>query len=223
MMEKHNKERQQQIPAQQNQLNQNYLELPPTTPEWHSRGYLPHWEAGATAQSITFRLKDSLPLTLLDTWCNELSRLPDNEAALERRSRIEVALDKGYGECLLRDPDVGALLVDALQRFDRLRYELHAWVIMPNHVHVLMTPLSGNSLSAILHSWKSFTAKAANQLLERKGAFWLEEYFDRSIRNQKHYNCVVDYIHNNPVKAGLCAVAEDWMLSSARRWAEGRE
>jgi len=183
---------------------------------WHSRGYLPHWEAGAVPQSITFRLDDSLPRTLLEIWNNELAHLSDTEAERERRRRIEAALDTGHGECLLRKPAVGALVEQALLHFDRERYELHAWVVMPNHVHVLITPMKGNTLSSILHSWKSFTAKAVNRLLGRSGAFWLEEYFDRSIRDQEHYNRVVEYIHHNPVKAGLCAAAEDWVCSSAR-------
>jgi putative DNA methylase len=192
-------------------------------PTWHSRGYLPHWEAGAIPQSITFRLHDSLPRTLLETWREELAHLPDTEATRERRQRIEAALDAGHGECLLRNSEVGALVEHALLHFDQQRYKLHAWVIMPNHVHVLITPFEGYTLSSILHSWKSFTAKSANQLLGRTGTFWLEEYFDRSIRNEEHYNRVVEYIHNNPVKAGLCVATEEWGLSSARYGGEGRE
>jgi len=191
-------------------------------PTWHSRGYLPHWEAGAIPQSITFRLHDSLPRTLLETWREELANLPETEATRERRQRIEAALDAGHGECLLRNIEVGTLVEHALLHFDQQRYKLHAWVIMPNHVHVLITPLEGNTLSSILHSWKSFTAKSANQLLGRIGTFWLEEYFDRSIRNEEHYNRVVEYIHNNPVKAGLCVAAEEWGLSSARYGGEER-
>jgi putative DNA methylase len=171
---------------------------------WHSRGRLPHFEAGETPQSITFRLHDSLPRELLDRWKDELARLPDDERSLERRKRVEAALDAGQGACWLRDPRVAEVVENALLHFDGDRYDLHAWCVMPNHVHVLVTPLHGNSLSSLVHSWKSFTAKEANRLLGRAGAFWLEEYFDRAIRDENHFRRALEYIENNPVKAGLC-------------------
>ncbi|HEV2425529.1 MAG TPA: transposase [Terriglobia bacterium] len=107
------------------------------------------------------------------------------------------------------------LVENALFFFDAARYHLHAWVVMPNHVHVLFTPEVGYTLSVILHSWKSFTASQANRLLGRYGRFWQEEYFDRYIRNQKHYLIVIDYIESNPVTAGLSGRKEDWPFSSA--------
>ncbi len=190
---------------------------------WHSRGYLPHYEGGEIPQSITFRLHDSLPQALLDQWRDELARLPEDKRQNERRKRIDVALDAGYGECWLRDPRIGQLVEDALLHFDGQRYRLHAWVVMPNHVHALVTPLPENSLSSILHSWKSFTAKEANRGLGRSGAFWLEEYFDRAIRDENHFNNVVKYIENNPVKAGLCEKPADWLWGSACHGEEKRE
>lgn len=95
---------------------------------------------------------------------------------------------------------------------------------MPTHVHVLITPLHGESLSAILHAWKSFTAKQANAALERQGTFWQEEYFDRVIRDEAHFLAQISYIHENPVKAGLCGAAEEWAFSSAggEDWRAGR-
>ena len=190
---------------------------------WHSRGYLPHYEGGEIPQSITFRLHDSLPQALLHQWRGELERLPDDKRQTERRKRIDAALDAGYGECWLRDPRIGQLVEDALLHFDGQRYRLHAWVVMPNHVHVLATPLSGYSLSSILHSWKSFTAKEANRYLGRSGAFWLEEYFDRAIRDENHFNKVVEYIENNPVKAGLCEKPKNWLWGSACHGEEKRD
>jgi putative DNA methylase len=177
---------------------------------WHSRGYLPHWEAGEIPQSITFRLRDSLPQTLLGQWREELKSLPDETQPLERRKRIEAALDAGYGECHLSNPDIAEVVENALLHFDGERYRLHAWTIMPNHVHVLVTLLRGNSLSSVVHSWKSFTAKKANKILGRNDAFWQEEYFDRAIRDDTHFAATVAYIENNPVKAGLCEQAGDW-------------
>ena len=183
-------------------------------PTWHNRGYLPHFEGGEVPQSITFRLHDSLPAALRAEWACELENLPDTEQRLERRKRIEAALDSGYGACHLAKPEVARLVVEALGRFDHERYRLHAWCVMPNHVHVVVTPLANHTLTSIVHSWKSYTANRANRLLGRRGPFWMQEYFDRAIRDENHLIAVVEYIEHNPVKAGLCAEPADWVWSS---------
>ena len=182
---------------------------------WHSRGYLPHWEAGETPQAITFRLADSLPSVLLKRWTDDLRHLPDDDAAMKYRARIEQALDAGHGEGTLQIPPVAALVEAAFLYFDASRYRLQAWVIMPNHVHVLITPLGTHTLSRIMQSWKSFTAKKANAVLGRSGAFWAPEYFDRAIRDEAHQANAVAYFAMNPVKAGLCNEPEQWRYSSA--------
>lgn len=182
---------------------------------WRSRGYLPHWEAGEVPQAITFRLADSLPTAVLEQWRAELAQLPDGTATLERRIRIEHALDRGHGEAWLSDARVAATVENALLHFDGERYRLHAWLIMPNHVHVVATPLGERTLAKIVHSWKSFTATAANALLGRRGVFWAREYFDRAIRDEAHFANAVSYAVMNPVKAGLCARPEEWRHSSA--------
>ncbi len=133
----------------------------------------------------------------------------------ELRRRIETHLDQGHGECLLRDPRLAKVVADALHTFDGTRYRLHEWVIMPNHVHVLITPLHENSLSAIVHSWKSFTAKQINGIRGTAGRVWQEDYFDRMIRDERHWHAAVAYIRDNPVKAGLSATAADYPFSSA--------
>jgi REP element-mobilizing transposase RayT len=97
-----------------------------------------------------------------------------------------------------------------------IKYQLTAWVIMPNHVHMLCTPHSAYSLAQIVHSLKSFTASEANKILGQSGRFWQKEYFDRYIRNARHFARVVSYIEKNPVKANLCDRPEDWPFSSAR-------
>jgi REP element-mobilizing transposase RayT len=111
----------------------------------------------------------------------------------------------------------------ALLFFDAKRYRLHAWVVMPNHIHVLFTPIISWSLSDIVGSWKSFTAKEANKLLHRSGQFWQKEYFDRFIRTAEHFGYALDYIENNPVKAGLCLSPANWPLGSARYRLEATE
>jgi REP element-mobilizing transposase RayT len=165
-------------------------------------------------------LVDSFPKERLDAWRDELAHLSEKEASAERRRRIETYLDAGFGRAWLREVHIAELVQNSLLHFDGERYYLHAWVIMPNHVHVLLTPCTGWSLSEILHSWKSYTAKEANHILGRTGNFWEEEYFDRFIRNEQHFIATVDYIESNPVKAGLCIRNEEWEFgSAAQRWA----
>jgi putative DNA methylase len=182
---------------------------------------LPHFDGGETAQVVTFRLADSIASEIRKRRENELATMPEARADAERRKRIEAALDAGSGQCWLRDAKIAGIVEDALHYFDSERYRLQAWVVMPNHVHVLLTLLEGHSLSSIVHSWKSFTAKEANRALGREGQFWQVEYFDRFIRNEKHFVAALEYIELNPVKAGLCAKREDWEFSSARRRTPG--
>ncbi len=182
--------------------------------QWRSRGYLPHFEGGSIPQFVTFRLADSLPSELLEQWRAELWSLPEESARVERRRRVEQWLDQGAGQAWLADGRVASLVEQALLRFDDQRYQLHAWVVMPNRVHVLFTPREGWSLSALIHSWKSFTSKQANGILRRRGQFWQEEYFDRYIRDQQHFQHAVQYIESNPVKAGLCEHKQQWRFSS---------
>lgn len=166
---------------------------------------------------------DSLPQSLLAQWREELRRKQTSEvqpsaddAQRERRQRIHDALDRGYGSCFLRDDRLAKVVEDALLHFDGARYALHAWCVMPNHVHTLFTPCGGFNMSTIVHSWKSFTAHECNKILKRTGKFWEREPFDRYIRNQRHFRNALTYIENNPVKAGLCDEPKDWPWSSAR-------
>ncbi|HZE72719.1 MAG TPA: transposase [Pyrinomonadaceae bacterium] len=182
---------------------------------WHSRGYLPHFDGGSIPQSITIRLFDSLPDILLDRWSYELSFNRPEQREAELRRRIEAHLDMGIGSCWLADAQIAKLVQNALLHFDNQRYKLSCWTIMPNHVHLIATPLPPFSLTRIMHSLKSFTANEANKVLCRRGTFWMPDYFDRYIRNQKHFDAAVAYIKNNPVKAGLCKHAADWEFGSA--------
>ena len=114
----------------------------------------------------------------------------------------------------MRRLEIAALVQENLLHFDAQRYRLLAWVVMPNHVHALIETLQ-TPLAEILHGWKSFTSKAANRLLQREGEFWQTEYFDRFIRDEDHFGKVVRYIENNPVKAGLVKLPEEWRFGSA--------
>lgn len=146
----------------------------------------------------------------------ELAGKPDDEITRQIYQRAEEYLDAGHGECWLRQPDIAKVVEDALVHFDGERYRLLAWCVMPNHVHVLIETGEGFPLGDILHAWKSFTAKAVNKILRRRGEFWQREYFDRFIRNAEHYAAALAYIEENPVKAGLARVKTDWLWSSAR-------
>jgi REP element-mobilizing transposase RayT len=192
--------------------------LPPSQVHlgWHNRGYLPHFDGGELAQFITFRLHDALPGSVLVRWKEELKHGKPGEVEAIMRRRVEAYLDQGHGSCYLKEPQIATIVQDSLLFHDQTKYRLAAWVVMPNHAHVLCSPCMGHSLAEIMHSLKSYTSSECNKLLGRKGRFWQKEYFDRYIRNATHFAKVVAYIENNPIKARLCEKAEDWPFSSAR-------
>jgi len=183
---------------------------------WRSRGYLPHFEGQSVPQALTFRLADSLPKHVLSQIGGDIAGLPDPKASLERRRRSHDWLDKGSGSCWLAEPPIAEVVAGAICFFDERKYHLHAWVVMPSHVHLLFSPKPDSTLAAIAHALKSYTAKEANRLLERTGSFWQREYFDRAIRDVEHYRTEIAYIEANPIKAGLCLRTRDWPFSSAR-------
>ena len=181
---------------------------------WYNRGYIPHFEAGDTPQFFTFRLFDSLPQSVIEKWREETVDQGEPGKILFRKN-VENYLDKGYGECFLKNREVANLTQNNLLFHHEEKYHLTAWVIMPNHIHFLATPFKDIELKEIAHSMKSYTAHEANKVLNRGGQFWPHEPFDRYIRNRKHFVNVIKYIENNPVKAGLCQKPEDWEFSSA--------
>lgn len=188
----------------------------PHAPQWRSRGYLPHVNQPNIIQSITFRLHDALPESRIHQWQEELRHHPSDDRERRLRVLIDAYLDAGHGASWLRDRRIARLLENALLFHDGQHYHLLAWCVMPNHVHVLIETFSSWDLGKIVHSWKGFPSVEANKLLGRSGEFWQREYFDRFIRDGDHYENVLRYIENNPVKAELVAKAEDWPFSSAR-------
>ncbi len=188
---------------------------------WHQRGYLPHFDGRLVTQSITYRLADSLPSKVIARYQDEVRDEPDDRRQRALRERIETFLDAGHGACLLRDERAAGIVEDAWRHFAGERYVLHSWVVMPNHVHVLCSPLPGQSMPDIIRGWKAFTARRINALSGRTGQLWLEDYWDRYIRDGDHFRRVVDYIHANPVKAGLVKEATAWRWSSAARNGDG--
>ena len=110
--------------------------------------------------------------------------------------------------------EIAMLVANSLNHFDSIRYRLHAWCIMPNHVHVIVQPLPNYDLSTIIHSWKSFTAHKANKILGIDSAFWQKDAYNRIIRSRKEYNFHIQYTWNNPEKAGLQNWQWRWKLDS---------
>jgi DNA polymerase len=174
----------------------------------HSRGYVPHVKARGATYFVTFRLADSLPANLLATWAS----LPE-----EVRSRnAETYLDQGAGECLLARPEVAEILLRGLTYHAGSRYTLHEYVVMPNHVHLVLTPLEEHSLSEILHSLKSWSAQKINALLGRVGStLWQHESYDHVVRDDDELLVLRAYVRRNPAQAGMCDEESGYRWSSA--------
>ena len=178
---------------------------------WHERGYLPHRDERGLVQFVTFRLADAFPEELRSEW-QALLEIEDDR---KRQTELEAYLDKGRGECHLRRRDVAAIVEDSLLFRHDVHYELNAWVIMPNHVHILFR-VQDVPMSQTIDAWKGFTAKKANRILGRKGQFWQEGYWDTYMRDTEHELKTRQYIENNPTKAKLVAFRKEWPWGSAR-------
>jgi REP element-mobilizing transposase RayT len=137
-------------------------------------------------------------------------------ASRAQRIKLEDYLDRGLGECFLRDPRIATMMENTIRFHHGRRFELLAWVVMPNHVHVLIRVGDTAPLSRIVQNWKSISAVAANKLLGRSGGFWQLDYWDTFLRDAEQTRKAIRYIENNPVKANLCRAPEEWPFSSAR-------
>ena len=178
---------------------------------WHERGYLPHRDEPGLTQFVTLRLADSFPEVLRSEW-EHLWKIEDER---ERRKELEGYLDKGRGACHLKEPRIAEIAEGSLRFFHGQRYALRAWVVMPNHVHVLFK-VDNTPMSRIVEDWKKFTAREANRILARRGRFWEPDYWDTFMRDAEHELKSRRYIENNPVKAGMIAERKAWHWSSAR-------
>lgn len=166
---------------------------------------LPHWRQRAVTYFITFRTSDSIPQSKLKQWETErdvwlqyhmepYDKHTRKDYYKRFTARIHEWMDQGYGECVLGREPFKSMVEDALKYFHGTRYYLDEFVVMPNHVHVLVTPYEGYELSKILHSWKSFTASEINRALGRKGTFWQKESFDHIVRSEAHLEKIRRYI-----------------------------
>ena len=175
---------------------------------------LPHWQQDNATYFVTFRLADALPAAQVAQWRDEReawlrahSQPWDAATELEYvrhfENMTEHCLDEGRGSCLLRSGEPQRIVADALAFFDGQRYRQHAWVVMPNHVHTLLSLLAGHKMEDVVQSWKGFSTHAINRALNRSGSIWQKDYFDRLIRNAEHFWNCVGYIQRNPSKAQL--------------------
>ncbi len=183
---------------------------------WHDRGGLPHFSPGAIPQFITWRTEDSVPRTMFSEILSATDHLERQERTNRRMSAVEQLLDSGLGACPLKSQAHGHIVQDYLRAHDGALYDLHAWVVMPNHVHVLLTPDPSRTLAYVVNRIKGATSRAINLARGSAGTFWQADYFDRFIRDADHFRRVAEYIHGNPIKAGLCRSTMEWPLSSAQ-------
>jgi len=214
------------------------------------RRYLPHWQPPDATLFVTFRLAGSLPQIVIEELRNgreaakrKLAQITDRiqrekQDYIDERSsfgRWDEALDRNpRGPHWLGQPEIAEIVAEALQYRDGKVYDLLAYCIMPNHVHVVFVvgrtaspsyegsrnAIPANSdpipLQTIMQSLKRHTARQANLKLGRQGTFWQEENYDHVPRDSRELERIVQYVLNNPVKAGLVDRWEDWRWSYCR-------
>ena len=175
---------------------------------------LPHWTQDSRIYFVTFRLADSIAQEKLLQWKEELDAWqknhpdPESDKAGTERARLyrrkqQDWLDQGYGSCMLCEPRIAEIVEQTLRHFDDKRYHLGDYVIMPNHVHLIVAPCKGHSLPDIMQSWKGFSAREINKSLGKKGTVWMDESFDHIVRSEYYYDKFSTYIRENPANARL--------------------
>jgi type I restriction enzyme R subunit len=174
---------------------------------------LPHWQQNGVNVFITWRLADSIPQTLIKEWKIKrerwLEKRPqpwddetEKEYHLTFSSQFENWLDQGLGSCVLRDQEVATIVSNCLLYDHEKKYELNSFVIMPNHVHILVQ-ISDTPLEELMQTWKSVTSHRINKHLRKSGKLWQAKYWDRLVRNERHFFKSRNYIEKNPHKANL--------------------
>ncbi len=185
---------------------------------------LPHWRQEGCTYFVTYRLGDSMPQRVLEQWEREKTQwllmhdiaaekwtdgFLQLDSALQREftkhfnRKLNTYLDEGHGSCAFREPRCQRAVVEGWRHFHGQRYELDALVVMPNHVHLLLTPMPGHEIEDILQSRKRKSARDINSLLGRRGDFWQKHSYDHIVRNETELRAFRRYIAENPVKAHL--------------------
>ena len=182
----------------------------------HNERRLPHWDVIGSPLFVTFRLHGSLP--------PNRTFLPERLTTGKAFAAMDRILDNARtGPLFLREPQIADLVTQAIldgeSRF--ARYQLHAFVVMTNHVHMLVTP------QVVATKWlgplKGFTAHEANRILSNHGTpFWQDESYDHLVRSDAEFGRIHDYIERNPITAGVVVAAEEFRWSSAEKPPERR-
>jgi putative transposase len=188
--------------------------------------HLPHWMQSKTICFITWRTWDSMPKEVVQQWYEDrdawlrqnglqpqvggstllLNKLsPEKQREFHRTfsARWERSLDDCHGSCPLRQPGSAKVVGDSLLFFDNERYLMTDFVVMPNHLHLLVAFDEAEQMLPQCESWKRFTATKLNKVMGRKGRFWETEAFDHLVRSEEQWRYLRDYIADNPRKANL--------------------
>lgn len=186
---------------------------------------LPHWSQAGALSFITWRTWDSLPKTVLERWLTERDewlgkhgigpatdwskQLQSLDVAAQNQVREFISdrwnelLDSCFGACVFRQRELSRIVENSLQHFDGDRYELTDFIIMPNHVHLLVAFPDERSMLEQCDSWKHFTATQINRRLCRSGRFWQQDSFDHLVRSVEQFEFLRRYIAENPKRAKL--------------------
>jgi REP element-mobilizing transposase RayT len=200
----------------------------PTQDVYIRYGRLPHWEQAGTTCFITWRTVDSIPVDVLRRWRVEragwLRRRnidPHGEGVREQLRALPKAerrdyherfterwmqkLDDCAGACVLRHSELSRIVADNLLHLDGAEYFLAAFVVMPNHVHVLVQLSQEDQLERQCKAWKHYSATKINRALGNNGRFWQRESFDHLVRSPEQFEYLLGYIARNPAAAKLRA------------------
>ena len=209
--------------------------------EFYERN-LPHYQPEDYAFFVTFRLYGTLPADVVENFkAIKKKRLEIISGYTNTRVRYEKyeeflweyfeLYDNYMNKCSkgvqwLRQKDIADIVKEAMHYRDKKEYDLIAYTIMPNHVHMVFTPVERFDKSLICRSepntvWlyrvtrilqhlKKNTAIKCNRVLNRTGAFWQHESYDHVVRDADELKRIVEYVLNNPVKAGLADTPEQW-------------
>ena len=201
------------------------------------RRKLPHIQPAGATLFVTFRLTNSIPKARIQEFQDEkaliekrLGQIRNPKEQKREANKIQsflfgkwdALLDRAQnGPYWLRENPIAELVAQALYHRDTNEYDLIAFCIMPNHVHVVLKPLeredaTNYALSAILHSLKRYTASEANKCLNRQGSFWQHENYDHYVRNAQELARITHYVILNPVKAGLVREWQHWKWSFSK-------
>lgn len=189
--------------------HESFLFYTPELEVEYTCGNLPHWHHLRVMQFVTFRLNDSLPKDVVRRILSERLAWEKShpkpwtktDMMAYRRifgGRYEEAIDNGYGICYMNDRALHDVVANCILRFDAIRYEVHSFVVMPNHVHALLEITDKRyTIGMIVGSWKRNSAKLINEMLGATGQIWERESWDTMIRSHAHLHHALNYIEKN--------------------------